>query len=167
MEISDPADNILRGVTVPETGLVLLSTWGGETPLLSRRERRRIVQLAEEQSSPVCGSTDWNGHWAEIVQVSPAVWVARHVNLNCDDEEYLLFTAYTAAYAHYEQVVRGQQDATGGTAWRECDVPGVLAGEDLRLAVRVGYSYEDAARQYAEDRDAALSAWATLDALSG
>lgn len=164
---SGVVERLLERVPVPVAGLVLRDTNGDPTALLTHAECNRLVHWTDGSPwEPVRRSTDDDGHWALVRQLSPRYWVTAHVNQTWGDEEYLLFASFDDALAHYVPVVRGQQDASGGKAWRNTDVPGVLAGEELDLAARAGYSYADAARQYEADRAAALAAWSMLDALT-
>lgn len=165
MTVDTRIDTLLIGVTVPDTGLVVWATWDDTDGPWTLDERHAIITAAEDQEY-LRWSGDGDGHYAAVSQVSESAWVAIHCEERADATEYVIFRSFADAYAHYDQVVRGQQDATGGKAWRESDVPGVLAGDDFRWARRAGYTYEQAADRYAADPAAAVTVWRTLTALA-
>lgn len=159
---------ILDRETIPETGLLIADTWA-TSGFHKRADAADAILAAIDAMDPAPlakSSGSRANRRIDVVAVSPRHWATRDVDWMVGDEEVLIFASYEDAYAHYEQVVRGQQDATSGGTWTETDVPGVLAGTHLDLARRVGLTYEQAADAYAADTAAAVAAWRTLDALS-
>lgn len=157
--------NLLAGIEVPAVGLVLRGTWDDPTPVLTDDTLRLLIQRAVESTrEPVCGSTDDEDHWADVIPIGDTHWVARHVDDTGD--EYRLFVSRDDAVAHYVEVVQGQADATAGRAWEYTDVPGVLVGDHLRLSERIDLAYVTAAAQYAIDPASAVAAWELVDVLA-
>lgn len=152
----------LNGLPIPEDGLVLTSVYADPTLHLTVGARFRLVADIEARlptATALHYSADNSGHTIGVWAYTDRYWTARHVD-ECEGiYECRVFNDPTSAFHFYSDVVRGLQDATSGQAWDITDVPGLLAGDDLRLAQRVGLSYWEAHDQYADDPDGCRVFW--------